>query len=75
MICCFLALHHLQESVPAEPPNPPTVQLIISAGMSILDESVVVNRPGGLVFINDGLGANKVCTFPQPTNYLHLFCC
>jgi len=34
------------------------VQLVISAGMSLLDKSIDVNRPGGLIFINDGLGCN-----------------
>eukprot|EP00241_Pyramimonas_parkeae_P001825 CAMPEP_0114244466 /NCGR_PEP_ID=MMETSP0058-20121206/11351_1 /TAXON_ID=36894 /ORGANISM="Pyramimonas parkeae, CCMP726" /LENGTH=436 /DNA_ID=CAMNT_0001357401 /DNA_START=222 /DNA_END=1532 /DNA_ORIENTATION=+ len=39
--------------------RPVEVQLVISAGMSLIDRSVVVNRKGGLIFINDGLGCNE----------------
>ena len=39
-------------------------QVVISAGMSFNDESMVVSRPGGVAFINDGQGCNDVrlCT-------------
>mmetsp|Transcript_13833 Transcript_13833/g.35548 ORF Transcript_13833/g.35548 Transcript_13833/m.35548 type:complete len:399 (+) Transcript_13833:658-1854(+) len=38
--------------------RPVEIQLVISSGMSFDDEAMVVARPGGLAFINDGTGCN-----------------
>eukprot|EP00193_Tetraselmis_chui_P006427 CAMPEP_0177764860 /NCGR_PEP_ID=MMETSP0491_2-20121128/7651_1 /TAXON_ID=63592 /ORGANISM="Tetraselmis chuii, Strain PLY429" /LENGTH=437 /DNA_ID=CAMNT_0019281105 /DNA_START=244 /DNA_END=1557 /DNA_ORIENTATION=+ len=39
--------------------RPVEIQIVISSGMSLADEAMVVNRPGGLAFINDGMGTNE----------------
>jgi hypothetical protein len=38
--------------------------------MSLADEAMVVNRPGGLAFINDGMGTNEVCSPSNPTTLI-----